>query len=337
MTQTFLKNTNRSLRIAIVGAGNLGVQHAAAAHAYGASVVAVFDPRREVAQSVAAPHSATAVQSLEQLFDHDLDGLIVATPPPSRLEPIRFACERSVHLFVEKPPALDLATGRECLRYIEQAGVLAATGFQLRYDPRYQTLKELMSGHEVHLVRTVCTVGYYLDFQMAPWFLQKPVSGGPIAEQAIHLLDCVRWLFDNAKGTRALAAGVKNMAPDRPEFDAENALQMLWQLDNGVIAVHSNHCGHERFCFDLEVIGPHLRLQANITQGTVHGIINGEKVDVTPPAAPLGRLEAWLRAIETGDANLIRSPYADALHTQSLVDAAIRSQTSNMYEAVEQT
>ena len=45
----------------------------------------------------------------------------------------------------------------------------------------------------VHLVRTVCTVGYYLNLRMPPWFLQYQISGGPTAEQAIHILDCVRF------------------------------------------------------------------------------------------------------------------------------------------------
>ena len=39
----------------------------------------------------------------------------------------------------------------------------------------------------VHLVR------YYLNLRMPPWFLQYQISGGPTAEQAIHILDCVRF------------------------------------------------------------------------------------------------------------------------------------------------
>ena len=49
----------------------------------------------------------------------------------------------------------------------------------------------------VHLVRTVCTVGYYLNLRMPPWFLQYQISGGPTAEQAIHILDCVRFRCGN--------------------------------------------------------------------------------------------------------------------------------------------
>ena len=239
---------------------------------------------------------------------------------------------------MEKPPAYNLEQGRQCLEEIEKAGVMAAVGFNLRYDRRYAQLRDLIGDEPVHLVRTVCTIDYYLNFGMSPWFLQKRVSGGPIAEQAIHLLDCVRFLFSNAQATRALACGTKNMALDRPEFDAENALQIIYELDNGIYATHMNHCGHDRFHFDLEVVGPHLRLHANATEPNIHGYCRGKAIDIPVEGNDVqgGRLEVWLQAIQSGDASLIRSPFADALCTQALVDAAARSQATAQFEKVEQ-
>ena len=328
---------SRNLKIGLSGAGALGWAHAQTVIAHGAQIVAIHDTQLAAAQKIAGQCGAIATDRLEDLHEYSLDGLIVATPPPVRLDPIRLACENGLHLYVEKPPAYTLAEARVCLSLIEQAGVMAAVGFQLRYADKYELLKELLRDQTVHLVRTVCTIDYYLNFSMRPWFLQKPVSGGPIAEQAIHLLDCVRFLFDNARPVRAIAVGSKNMALDRTEFDAENELQMLYELDNGIHATHMNHCGHEKFCFDLEVVGPHLRLQANVTDSTIHGFLNGEEISVTPPPGALGGspVAAWLRALETGDASLIRAPYADAIHTQELVDAARKSQATGRFEKVE--
>jgi predicted dehydrogenase len=298
----------------------------------------IHDARLEAAQRLAAEVGGEATDKLEDAFSQPIDGLIIATPPPIRLDPISLACRHGVHLFVEKPPAYNLEQGRQCLQEIEKAGVMAAVGFNLRYDARYTRLRELIDNEPVHLVRTVCTIDYYLNFGMSPWFLQKSISGGPIAEQAIHLLDCVRFLFGNARATRALACGSKNMALDRPEFDAESIMQIVYELDNGVLATHMNHCGHDRFHFDLEVVGPHLRLHANVTEPNIRGYNRDQIMDipVAENAAQDGRLQVWLQAIRSGDASLIRSPFADALCTQALVDAAIRSQSSESFEQVEQ-
>lgn len=174
---------------------------------------------------------------------------------------------------------------------------------------------------------------------MPPWFLQQQISGGPVAEQAIHLLDCGRFVLGNPEPVQAHALAVKNMALDRTEFDAENAVQMTYALDNGVFGTHANHCGTEGFSFDLEVIGPHLRLRANATRNRISGYLNGQELDEPAPeenSLGMDKTGAWLRAVETGERSLVRSPYADAIHTLALVEAAVRSRGTGRFVGVEE-
>ena len=327
-----------SLRIGIIGAGRMGGAHQRTVVAYGAEVVAVQDIHPETAQQMATETDAEiATDELGVFFDCDLDGVIITTPPPVRLEPVRRACERGISLMIEKPPALNLREGQACLQHIKKAEGIAAVGFQLRYAPIYERLRYLLASEVVHLVRTVCTIDYYLNFRMPPWFLQYQISGGPIAEQAIHLLDCVRFVTGDPKPVQAHALAVKNMAEDRTEFDAENAIQMTYELDNGVFGTHTNHCGTERGGFDLEVIGPHLRLQAHMGSRRITGYLNGDDFEEPVPAKNslgLDKIGAWLHAIETGNRSLIRSDFADAMHTLALVEAAVRSRGSGRFVQV---
>ena len=50
----------------------------------------------------------------------------------------------------------------------------------------------------------------------------------------------------------------------------------------------------------------------------------------------LDKTGAWLRAIETGDRTLIRSPFADAMETLSLIDAAVQSRGTGRFINVEE-
>lgn len=342
MQQKSTVGANRSvdsLAIGIIGAGRMGRHHYNAITAYGARVVAVHDVQLEAAQELATLANAElATDVLSDFFDVEIDGVVITTPPPIRLEPIQIACERGIALMIEKPPALNINDGQKCLECIKKADVIAAVGFQLRYHPLYEQLKALIASKTVHLVRTVCTINYYLNFQMPTWFLQSEISGGPLAEQAVHVLDCARFVLGNPKPLQAHALAIKNMALERTEFDAENAIQMTYELDNGVFGTHMNHCGTEGFCFDVEVVGPHLRLQANMADNAICGYLNGETVN--DPAASqnslgLDKTGAWLRAIETGDRSLIRSPFADALQTLALIEAAIKSRNTGKFIQVE--
>lgn len=331
------------LKIGITGAGVMGNRHQDRIADYGAQVVAVHDVHLPAAQELGSRGDAKiATDDLERFFDVEMDGLVITTPPPVRLEPVRRACERGIHLMIEKPPALNMTEGRACLAHIEEAGVIAAVSFQLRYASIYERLKELLADETVHLVHTACLVNYYLSFRMSPWFLQRHISGGPIAEQAIHILDCTRFIMGNVKPIQAHAIGAKNMAPDRTEFDAENALQMMYELDNGVFGTHMNHCGTERGGFELEVIGPHLRLRADAQGGAdgerIVGYLHGNDFnEPVPPENSIGldKIQAWLRAIETGDRSLIRSDFEDAMHTLALIEAAIKSQDTGGFVKVD--
>ena len=329
----------KPLAIGIIGAGNMGRHHHKAVTDYGAEVVAVHDMRLEAARELAVHADAElATTALDAFFEVDMDGVVITTPPPVRLEPIEMACDRGISMMVEKPPALNMAEGRKCLACIEKAGVIAAVGFQLRYHPLYERLKALIASEMVHLVRTVCTVDYYLSFRMSPWFLQYAISGGPLPEQAVHVLDCARFVMGNPRPVQAHALAIKNMALERTEFDAENAIQMTYQLDNGVFGTHMNHCGTEGFSFEVEVVGPHLRLQANIRENAIRGYLNGETVNEpvgSDDSSNLDKIGAWLRAIETGDRTLIRSPFSDGLQTLALIDAAVQSRNTGRFIHVE--
>ncbi|MDL5047159.1 Gfo/Idh/MocA family oxidoreductase [Oscillatoria amoena NRMC-F 0135] len=232
---------------------------------------------------------------------------------------------------------MTMEEGCQCLDLIEGSGVMTALGFNLRYEGMYEQLRELLQGEEIHLVRTVCTIDYYLNFHMSPWFLQKAISGGPIAEQAIHPLDCVRYVLGGRQARRALLAGEKNMAMERTEFDAENALQLIYELEGGIYGTHMNHCGHERFCFDLEFVGPHLRLTAHAMDSHIKGFMRGKEVMIArrPLSTGLGKVQSWLEAIKTGNRDLIRSDYRDALKTLALVEAALKSHQTRSFEKVE--
>ena len=328
-------NPQKPLAIGIIGAGSMGGHHHRAVTEYGGDIVAVHDVRIEAARELATrADGAVATTDLNAFFDVEMDGVVITTPPPIRFEPIQMACDRGIPMMVEKPPALNMAEGRKCLAYIEKADVIAAVGFQLRYHPLYERLKALIATETVHLIRTVCTVDYYLTFRMSPWFLQSEISGGPLPEQAVHVLDCARFVMGNPKPVQAHALAIKNMALERTEFDAENAIQMTYQLDNGVFGTHMNHCGTEKFSFEVEVVGPHLRLYANMTENAIRGYLNGETINepaVSQNSLGIDKTGAWLRAIETGDRTLIRSPFTDAVQTLALIDAAVQSRDTGRF------
>lgn len=99
--------------------------------AYGATVAAVHDINLASARKLAEEAGVEcATNGLAHFFDRELDGVVIATPPPARVEPVTRACARGIHLMIEKPPSLTMADGRDCLEQI--AFDLEAVGPHLR-------------------------------------------------------------------------------------------------------------------------------------------------------------------------------------------------------------
>ena len=331
---------SRPLNIGVIGAGIQASRLIGQVIGAGAKVVAVHDVKIEAAKKLAKlSNSKLSTTNLDEFFEVPMDGLLLCTMPTVRVEPIKRACDKKIHLLIEKPAAYNFNTGQKCLDYINKSGVISSVGFQFRYEPRYEKLKKLIEGQEIHLARTKLTINYYPAMNIPAWYLQKQSSAGPYSEQAIHLLDCVRFVLGNPRPIRAASIGVRNMVRYRKDVNAENALQLIYELDNGVFGSHTNHCGHDRIRFDLELIGPNLQLNADATEQAIQGTINGRKIDEDFPAenslGGLDKTSAWLKAIETGDRKYIRSDYKESLNTQALIDAAIKSQSSNNMELAE--
>ena len=330
---------SKPLHIGVVGAGIQAARLTEQVKNAGGEIVAVHDIQIDAAQQLAKLCDAKmSTVKIDEFFGVPMDGVLICTIPTVRFEPIKNACDKKIHLLIEKPPAYNLAEGRQCLSAINASGVITSVGFQSRYDPRYEKLKNMIDGHEIHLVRTKITIPSYPPANETPWALQKKISGGPFSDQAIHLLDCVRFLLDDPRPVRAASLGAKNMVLYRKDLDAENALQLIYELDNGVFGSHTNHCGHGGVKFDLELIGPTLRLNANATEQIIKGEINGSKIEEDFPeqnSMGLDKVCAWLKAIETGDRKYVLSDYKESLNTQALIDAAIKSQTTKKMEMAE--
>ena len=72
----------------------------------------------------------------------------------------------------------------------------------------------------------------------------KSVVVPPLNRQFIYLIASV-FVAGAPKPVQAHALAVKNMAKDRTKFDAENAIQVTYELDNGIFGTHTNHSGTE--------------------------------------------------------------------------------------------
>lgn len=111
------------MKIGIVGYGSIGQRHAANLLQLGHTVV-IYDPL--------GPRDV----KLEcDLYDSDVEAVIVATPTPFHEGPLRACIERGKHVLIEKPISVSIGTLPALLQAADDKGLVVMMGNNLRFHP----------------------------------------------------------------------------------------------------------------------------------------------------------------------------------------------------------
>lgn len=131
------------IRLAIVGAGVMGSNHARVGKALrDAEVAAIYDPDRERASVLAEAVGAVPVHSLAEAID-SCDAVVVAAPNALHRE-ISVAClEAGVPVLVEKPLAPTLEDAEAIIAAASRHGALLMVGHVERFNPAILELDRL--------------------------------------------------------------------------------------------------------------------------------------------------------------------------------------------------
>jgi predicted dehydrogenase len=224
------------LRAGLLGPGGIGARHVGALAKLPAEYDFVAAAGRDLAKTEAftARHGGTAYPDLDRMLDHAaLDVLIVATPPFAAADDVERAAGRGVHLLVEKPIALDLASARRMVRAAETADVTAAVGFMYRHGDAIARWQALAAEGATGRVGMFCG-SYHCNALHAPWWRARDKSGGQMLEQVIHLIDLVRLFMGEPDTVYARAANLFHDAT--PGYDIEDVSAIVFGWEDGRVA-----------------------------------------------------------------------------------------------------
>jgi predicted dehydrogenase len=188
-------------RLGFLGVGWIGRNRMEAlAHGGVARIAALADPQAGALEAAAAvAPEAERAGSLEELLEHELDGLVVATPSALHAEQAIAALERGLAVFCQKPLARDAAETRRVLEAARSADRLLAVDLSYRHIEALRTAHELAASGaigELHSLDLAFHNAYGPD---KPWFTDPELAGGGcLIDLGTHLVDLALWLTDSA-------------------------------------------------------------------------------------------------------------------------------------------
>lgn len=192
------------MKFGLIGAGGIGkVRAKALANTPGCELFAVTDADPDRARALAASgrpadQMAVAGDYNQMLAMDEIEALIVSTPPQFHEETVIAALESGKHVLCEKPLANTLDACRRMVEASRRTGKTLATGFNHRYFPAVQFVKQTLdSGAIGELDHVRAFAGHTgLDQFSAPWMYdQQVIGGGALMDNGIHIIDLTRYIL----------------------------------------------------------------------------------------------------------------------------------------------
>lgn len=211
-----------TIRIGLIGAGFIGVNHANAIEAIiadgfvDAEFAAICDVDPARAEAIAGAFGARrhCDDPIGLIHSGDIDTVFICTPTNAHPELVEAAAAEGLNILCEKPLARSLSEARAMHAVVTDAGVKNQVGLVLRYAPVYHTIGRLISDPEFGRPMSVI----FRDDQYFPiqgiygstWRGDvEAAGGGTLIEHSIHDVDIMRLLFGEIASVRG---SVKNFA-----------------------------------------------------------------------------------------------------------------------------
>ncbi|GAA1990724.1 Gfo/Idh/MocA family protein [Amycolatopsis minnesotensis] len=241
------------MRLGLAGTGRIGTTHAEILRQQGeVSSLVLADADAARAHTVASKLGVESADTIDALFESDLDGVVIAAATDAHPELIIGAVEAGLPVFCEKPVAADIPGTLAVLARTGAAGVPVQIGFQRRFDAGYAAARAAVRSGELGWVHTLRATT--LD-PAPPPAEYVPRSGGLFRDCGVHDFDAIRWVTGH-EVAEVYAAGANRGAAFFAEAGDVDTGAAVLTLDDGTLAlVSSTRYNAAGYDVRLEVLG----------------------------------------------------------------------------------
>jgi predicted dehydrogenase len=219
-------------RIAIAGAGTIGLAHTAVLQASRSCALSAYVDPGPSAVDVAARAGVPLYASLEELLaNHRPDGVILATPNQLHVPQALQCIAAGVPVMIEKPIATTVAEGEQLLRAVQEAGAKVLIGHHRAHSPIMAKAKEVVDSGK--LGKLVAVMGSATFVKPDSYFLEgvwrTQIGGGPILINMIHEVHNLRMLCGDIVAVQAFASNATR------GFEVEDTVAINLRFASGVL------------------------------------------------------------------------------------------------------
>jgi len=188
-----MRDKNKMLKTALIGAGRIGQVHAAnIANNPNSELTAITDIFVENANKLADIYRSKVLSLEEILADKSIEAVVIASATDTHSDLIERAAQAGKAVFCEKPIDLDSERVKRCLKVVQETNAKLMIGFNRRFDPDFCALQQRYQSGALGAAEVLQITSR--DPSPPPVEYIK-VSGGLFRDMSIHDLDMARYIL----------------------------------------------------------------------------------------------------------------------------------------------
>ncbi len=191
----------------------------------------------------------------QKVIDSGIDVVLLAGPSSFRPKHLEAAVDANLHVFCEKPVAVDAPGARrvfEAVRRSKEANLSIVSGFCWRYhypkrafydrvlDGAVGDIRAIYNTYNTGAARVVeSNTGWTpAQHQLRNWIYYNWISGDHIVEQAVHSLDFMSWAMGDEMPVSAVGSGGRQVRVDPIYGNIYDHFAITYEYANGAKGFH---------------------------------------------------------------------------------------------------
>lgn len=274
------------LRVALIGAGKMGISHLSILGAHpGVQIVGVCDTTKLVRDVLEKySHYSCYTDYIKMIAEVKPEAVFVAVPTKFHYSFVKELLLRKIHVFVEKPFCLTEEQGRELVDLAAAQGVVNQVGYHNKFVGTFQEVKRLVEGGffgEIYHFTGEAYGPVVITKKAETWRSDPAEGGGCLMDYASHVIDLINDILAPIVSSRGSL--MKSIYSNKVD-DAVYSLLQLSSDVSGVLSVNWSDETYRKMSTSITIIG---------TKGKIISDANELKAYFTTSDFPPGYSKGW--------------------------------------------
>lgn len=274
------------LRVALIGAGKMGVSHLSILGAHPDVQIAGVCDTSKIVRDVLEKYSHYSCYTdyIKMINEVKPDAVFVAVPTKFHYSFVKELLQRKIHVFVEKPFCLTEEQGRELVELAAKQGVTNQVGYHNKFVGTFREVKRLVKDGLIGDIFHFTGEAYgpvVITKKQETWRSDPAEGGGCLMDYASHVIDLINDIVSPIVSSQGSL--MKSIYSNNVD-DAVYSLLQVSSGTSGVLSVNWSDETYRKMSTSVTIVG---------TKGKIVSDANELKAYFTSADFPPGYSKGW--------------------------------------------